>query len=73
MSHRTQPKKAGHGTGQVSLKTEGYIVQSLRMNVNDNNKIRLAADREGKSINSWAVGALVSAATEVLKTEKAKK
>lgn len=73
MDYRTQPKKAGHGTGQVSLKTEGYIVQSLRMNVDINNNIRLAADKAGVSINSWAVAALRDAATVALKKKGSKK
>jgi hypothetical protein len=70
MNYRTQPKKAGHGTGQVSLKTEGYIVQAVRMTVADNNNVRLAADKAGLSINSWAVGVLRDAANLALKKKR---
>lgn len=70
MDYRTQPKKAGHGTGQVSLKTEGYIVQAVRMNVKDNNNIRKAAFGAGVSINSWAVGVLCDAANKALQKKK---
>ena len=73
MNHRTAPKKAGHGTGQVSLRTEGYIVQSIRMNVDDNNDVRMAADKAGMSINSWVVATLREAATAALKKKRTTK
>lgn len=67
MSLAKQPKKAGHGTGQVSVKTEGHVVQTVRMPVDDNKKVRRAANRAGVSINSWAAGVLRDAAIEALK------
>jgi hypothetical protein len=62
-----QPKKAGHGTGQRSVKTEGHVVQAVRMLVADNNKVRKAAERADMSINSWAAAVLRDAAIEALK------
>ena len=73
MSLRKQPKEAGHGTGQVSLKTEGHIVQSIRMTVDDNNDVRQAAEKAGVSINSWAVGVLRDAANLALKKKRTTK
>jgi hypothetical protein len=70
MSLAKQPKKAGHGTGQVSVKTEGHVVQSVRMTVADNHNIRRAADKAGVSINSWAVAVLRDAATLALKKKR---
>ena len=70
MDLRTQPKKAGHGTGQASLKTEGFVVQSIRMTVGDNNKLRRAADKAGVSINSWAADVLREAATIALQKKR---
>ena len=60
------PKEAGHGTGQLSVKTEGHVVQTVRMPVDDNKKVRRAAEKAGVSINSWAAGVLRNAAIEAL-------
>jgi hypothetical protein len=57
----------------VSLRTEGYIVQSIRMNVDDNNDVRMAADKAGMSINSWVVATLREAATVALKKKRTTK
>jgi predicted HicB family RNase H-like nuclease len=57
----------------VSLRTEGYIVQSIRMNVDDNNDVRMAADKAGMSINSWVVATLREAATTALKKKRTTK
>ena len=73
MDLRKQPRKSGHGTGQVSLKTQGYIVQSVRMKVEDNHKLRAAADKAGVSINSWANGVLCDAATVALQKKRTTK
>jgi hypothetical protein len=62
--------KAGHGAGQVSLKTEGHVVQSIRMTVDDNTDVRQAAEKAGLSINSWAVGVLRDAANLAIKKKK---
>ena len=62
-----QPRKAGHGTGQRSVKTEGHVVQAVRMLVADNNMVRKAAERADMSINSWAAGVLRDAAIAALK------
>lgn len=73
MSLAKQPKKAGHGTGQVSIKTEGHVVQSVRMTVDDNNDVRQAAEKAGMSINSWAASVLREAATVALKKKRTTK
>lgn len=57
----------------MSLRTEGYIVQSIRMNVDDNNDVRMAADKAGMSINSWVVATLREAATVALKKKRTTK
>jgi hypothetical protein len=73
MSLRKQPRKAGHGTGQVSLKTEGHVIQTIRMTVDDNNDVRQAAELSDMSINSWAAAALSKAATLALKKKRTAK
>lgn len=55
------------------MKTEGHVVQSVRMTVEDNNDVRLAADKAGVSINSWAVGVLRDAANLALKKKRTTK
>jgi uncharacterized protein (DUF1778 family) len=70
MDLRKQHRKSGHRTGQPSLKTEGFVVQSVRMTVDENNNVRAAAEKAGLSINSWAADALREAATEALKKKK---
>jgi hypothetical protein len=73
MNLAKQPRKAGHGTGQVSVKTEGYVIQTVRMRVEDNNKVRRAAELADMSINSWAADALREAATLALTKKRTTK
>jgi len=40
------------------------------MNVDDNNDVRMAADKAGMSINSWVVETLRKAAAVVLKKKR---
>jgi hypothetical protein len=43
------------------------------MNVDDNNDVRMAADKAGMSINSWVVATLREAATVALKKKRTTK
>ena len=70
MNLANRPKKAGHGTGQLSVKTEGYVVQSVRMTVAANRAVRRAATKAGVSINSWAADVLREAATIALQKKR---
>lgn len=70
MSLAKLPKKAGHGTGQVSVKTEGHVVQTVRMTVADNKSVRRAAEKADMSINSWAAAVLRDAAKEALQKKR---
>ena len=60
-------KKAGTKEGtprpdRYSDKTEGKIRQTLRLNPEQNDLLRRAAEADGLSINTWAVRILVVAA-----------
>lgn len=50
----------------MSLKTEGHVVQSVRMTVADNKSVRRAAKKADMSINSWAAAVLRDAANTAL-------
>jgi uncharacterized protein (DUF1778 family) len=59
------------GAGTRSKKKDGYVLQSVRMLVDENNKVREAAEYSGLSINLWCVETLTSAAEKVI-SKKAK-
>jgi uncharacterized protein (DUF1778 family) len=63
-------KRRKVGGGVRSVKTEGYIVQSIRMLVDENNLVREAAAKANTSINLWCVEALTSAAEKAVKGSK---
>ena len=50
-----------------SNKKEGFVTQGIRISVDENKLIRQAAEIERRSINAWAVDALVNAAKKVIR------
>jgi uncharacterized protein (DUF1778 family) len=59
-------RKTLRGTGTRSTKKTGYVLQSVRMPVAENNLVRKAADIKGVSINGWAAVTLRDAAQGVI-------
>jgi uncharacterized protein (DUF1778 family) len=52
--------------GIKTTRTEGYVQQTIRLDVVDNALIHLASKEARQSFNSWAVNALVIAAESAL-------
>jgi uncharacterized protein (DUF1778 family) len=63
---KKQPKKRLRKYKPVSPKKTGYVVQSLRLSVEDNLLIHEASDIAKFSFNGWAVTKLVEEAKRVI-------